>query len=132
MKRMRFYRRGSSGQAIIELALVLPILLLILFGITEFGRAIMTTNVLNTAAREGARLAVVRPISDTLAVQNRVNQILGASNIQARQITVEYLATSRSIKVTVTSDFTILSRGVIRPFMGTIPLRGSTVMRYEG
>jgi hypothetical protein len=35
------------------------ILLLVVFGITEFGRAFLTLNILNTAAREGARLAVV-------------------------------------------------------------------------
>jgi Flp pilus assembly protein TadG len=51
--------RQKRGQSVVELALVLPLLLLVLFGITEFGRAWMTQNVLTSAAREGARLAVV-------------------------------------------------------------------------
>jgi len=45
----------------IEGALVLPILLLLLFGIMEISRALMTYNVLTRAVRAGARLAVVTP-----------------------------------------------------------------------
>jgi len=120
------------GQALIEFALVLPLLLVVLFGVTEFGRAIMTTNVLNTAAREGARLAAVRPEGDTLSVQTRVNEVLAAARVTPQQITVEYLLTVRSVRVTVTSEFEILSRGALRTFTGTMTLRGVTVMRYEG
>jgi Flp pilus assembly protein TadG len=43
----------------VEFALVMPILLLLVFGVTEFSRAWMTMNVITAAAREGARLAVV-------------------------------------------------------------------------
>ena len=52
-------RRDDSGQALVEFALVLPIFLLILFGIVEFARAWNIYEVLTDAAREGARNAVV-------------------------------------------------------------------------
>ena len=45
----------------IEAAVVLPVLLLLLFGIMEVGRALMTYNLLTRAVRAGARLAVVTP-----------------------------------------------------------------------
>jgi hypothetical protein len=54
-------RRGASGQtsqALIEFALVSPVLLLLLFGIVDIGRAIFYYDTLNHAAREGARVAV--------------------------------------------------------------------------
>ena len=70
------------GNAVIEFALTLPILLLVVFGITELGRMIMTTNVLNTASREGARFAAVRPASDSLSVQARVAEVLTAAECQ--------------------------------------------------
>lgn len=51
--------RRETGQALIEAALTIPILLLIGVGIFEFGRAYQTWQVLTNAAREGARMAVV-------------------------------------------------------------------------
>jgi Flp pilus assembly protein TadG len=53
-------RRDGRGQALVELALILPILLMLLLGIFEFGRAWNTKQVMTDAAREGARLAVVQ------------------------------------------------------------------------
>lgn len=125
--------KSTSGNAVVEFALVLPILLLVLFGITEFGRMIMTTNVLNTASREGARLAAVSPLGETAAVEARVNEVLAAANIDAKTITIEYLPAANSVRVTVTSDFNILSRSVLPPSLrGTVELRGQTVFRFEG
>lgn len=51
--------RSTKGQAILELALVLPILLLLVFGITEFGRIFNASLVITQAAREGVRVGVV-------------------------------------------------------------------------
>ncbi|WP_372790827.1 TadE/TadG family type IV pilus assembly protein [Paraconexibacter sp.] len=51
-------RRDESGAALVEMALVLPILLIVVFGILEFGRAINywidTTHLANQAARFAA------------------------------------------------------------------------------
>ena len=125
--------RNTRGNAVVEFALVLPILLLVLFGITELGRMIMTTNVLNTASREGARLAAVSPMSDSLSVQARVTQVLTAARIEPSSIVVEYDAVGHSVTVVVTADFEILSRSVLPiGLRGTIQLTGQTVFRYEG
>lgn len=52
----RWFRRG---QALVEFALVLPILLLFLLGILDFGRAVYASHTIGNAAREAARLAIV-------------------------------------------------------------------------
>lgn len=52
-------RRRQEGQSLVEMALVLPILLLILMGIFDMGRAIFAFNAVSNAAREAARLAIV-------------------------------------------------------------------------
>jgi len=52
-------RRRWSGQALTEFAMVVPFFLLLLYGIVEFGRYVYTVQVLNNAAREGARYAIV-------------------------------------------------------------------------
>jgi hypothetical protein len=51
-------RTGQRSQALIEFALVSPVLLLLLFGIVDIGRAVFYFDTLNHAAREGARTAV--------------------------------------------------------------------------
>lgn len=59
----------------VEVALTLPLLLLVSVGIFEFGRAFQTWQVLTNAAREGARLAVV-PNAVPGIVQTRVGDYL--------------------------------------------------------
>jgi len=49
--------REQRSQALIEFALVSPVLLLLLFGTIDIGRAIFYYDTLNHAAREGARVA---------------------------------------------------------------------------
>ena len=53
------------GAAAVETAMVLPIALLFMFGIMEYGRFVMTQQVLTNAAREGCRYAVtlVNPVT---------------------------------------------------------------------
>ena len=52
---------NQRGQAVIEFALVMPLLLLLVFGATEFSRAWLAMNTISAASREGCRLAVVTP-----------------------------------------------------------------------
>jgi len=48
--------KKSDGVALIELALLLPILLLLVFGVFEYARAIHTKNIITNMSREGANL----------------------------------------------------------------------------
>ncbi|HYT12371.1 MAG TPA: TadE family protein [Candidatus Nitrosopolaris sp.] len=52
---------GQKSQALIEFALISPVLLLLLFGIIDIGRAVFYYDTLGHAAREGARAAVQAP-----------------------------------------------------------------------
>lgn len=52
--------RGGRGQALVETALVLPIFLLILFGLIDVGRLVYANNMVSQAAREGVRVAAVQ------------------------------------------------------------------------
>ncbi len=52
-------RSNDSGQTMVETALIIFFLVLLIFGMTEFGRAMYTRNTLNNAARGVVRSAVV-------------------------------------------------------------------------
>ena len=53
------HRARASGQGLVEFSLVIPIFVVMLFGIVDFGRVIWARNSLENAAREGARFAIV-------------------------------------------------------------------------
>ena len=57
-------RRSARAAAVVELAVVLPFLLAILFGIIEFGWTFMVYQTVTNAAREGCRVAVLEGSSD--------------------------------------------------------------------
>ena len=58
-------RNREDGTAVVEFALIVPLLLLIVFGILDFGRALNYLNDSTQLARAGARWAVVdKPFSD--------------------------------------------------------------------
>ena len=87
-KRIRRRRHHRSGAAAIEMAIVLGLLILLVFGIIEMGRAIMVNQVITNAAREGARRAVIPGATDA-QVQARVDQYLAAANITGATRTIE-------------------------------------------
>jgi Flp pilus assembly protein TadG len=81
----------NAGQAIVELALILPILLMLLIGIFEFGRAWNTKQVITDAAREGARLAVVQnPDIDQNDVKGAIATALSRSGIPGAATTIAF------------------------------------------
>lgn len=53
-------QRRSSGQSLVEFALVFPVFLLIVFGLVDGGRLIFAQNTVSQAGREATRLAVVQ------------------------------------------------------------------------
>ncbi len=61
MQRLRLRRRGrrEDGAELIELAIVLPILLLVVAAIIDFGFLFQRYEAVTNAAREGARIAVL-------------------------------------------------------------------------
>ena len=65
--------RSERGAELIELALVLPILLLVFAGIVDFALMFQRFLTVSNAAREGARIAVLPGYTQT-DVQNRVTQ----------------------------------------------------------
>ena len=70
---LRRFVSGRDGSVMLETALMITILLVLMFGIVDLGRALFTANNLVSAAREGARFGAVQSdISDTLPVKQVV------------------------------------------------------------
>lgn len=72
----------EKGAELVEFAFILPLLLVIVAGTWDFGRAYRINQAITNAAREGARLAVVPAgLNQAAAVQNRVLDYLSKSNV---------------------------------------------------
>jgi len=56
----------TRGQSLVEFALILPILLILMLGILDFGRAIFAYNSVSNGARSGARVAIVNQDIDEI------------------------------------------------------------------
>jgi Flp pilus assembly protein TadG len=77
--------RGERGQALLETALALPLVLLISVSIFEFGRAYQTWQVLTNASREAARIAILPGTTDA-DIQARVQQYLTDGQLPSTSI----------------------------------------------
>jgi Flp pilus assembly protein TadG len=81
--------RDEGGQALVEFALLLPVLLLLIIGIVEFGRAWNIKQVITDAAREGARKAAVYEPTYTIdTVTNAIKTTLAAGGVNPGAPTV--------------------------------------------
>jgi Flp pilus assembly protein TadG len=78
--RRRAILASERGQALLETAVTLPLVLLVSVSIFEFGRAYQTSQVITNAAREGARVAVL-PSATNEDVQSRVVEYLRNGHI---------------------------------------------------
>jgi len=127
-------RRAEAGTALIEFALVLPILLVLAMGMIDFGRAFHMKGLLDQAAREGARIAVVTTPDPDL-VTARVNAVMGSGGYAPGTVAVVGPDPANMVTVTVTSTFTFITPGVFALIGaspgGDISMTGQCVMRFE-
>jgi Flp pilus assembly pilin Flp len=70
MKLLKRFKKNENGQTLVEFALILPIMIVLLLGTIQFGFILNGQITVTSAAREGARLAVVN-VDDDL-VKDRV------------------------------------------------------------
>lgn len=77
--------RKQSGAVAVEMALLLPLLVLLLFGITEFGRAIYQYNALAKAVRDSARyLSQFAPGDAARTAEARSMVLCGATDCSGK------------------------------------------------
>ncbi|HJY38017.1 MAG TPA: TadE/TadG family type IV pilus assembly protein [Steroidobacteraceae bacterium] len=72
-------RAKQTGTAIVEFAIIASVMLMILFGVIEFGRVMFVGNALAESTRRGARLAAVCPVGDPMPAQAAV--LAGADGV---------------------------------------------------
>ena len=72
--------RRKAGTVLVETALILPLLLILTFGLIEYGWMFYKTEQISNAARQGVRVAV-RPDATVPQVQGSVGSLLNAAGL---------------------------------------------------
>ncbi len=133
---MRKLYRSESGASAVEFALLLPVLMMILFGIIEFGFALYQQAILTNASREGARLGIVQaiPAITTGQINATIDNYLTAAGITPGDVSRTIVAgsvTGAPVRVTLTLPYQF---NVLPGFSSITPLinlRAATEMRHE-
>jgi hypothetical protein len=134
LRRTASVSRDESGQSLVEFAVVLPLVLLLLLGIMDFGKAFNYWITENQVAAEGARRAAVNLSAATLHDYVR-SQIKVTELHDNAKICVSFpdgqTTVGHPVKVTVAIKYLWLP--VLKRFghVGSLTLRNSATMRLE-
>lgn len=111
MHRQSCFHREQSGQSLVELAIILPVLILILVGIMDLGRVFYAQIVITNAAREGARYGSMYPM-DIAGIKARAIAEAQGTGIQIDPDHVQVSGTAtpgEPLTVTVTYRFAAIT-----------------------
>ena len=125
--------KGEQGQSMVELALVLPLLIMLLTGIIQFGFLFNGYITVTSAAREGARLAVVGGTDEQ--VKARVQNEASAPLLQVRDedivIQRPVTAVNQQLIVQVTGRVEMIVPLLDRATGDSMAVVSRSVMRVE-
>lgn len=132
--------RHQRGTSVVEMAIVLPLLLTVVFAIGDFGVAYTRWSSLTNATREGARVGVVfRATCDAAAVENEIETTLAnfaaSSGLDSSAITTSINGacggTGTPLTVTATAPHTYLALSALAGLSSSTGLSARSVMRNE-
>ncbi len=134
---MKARARARRGQALVEFALVLPILVLLLLGIFEFGRAYNAYEVITDAAREATRRAVVDDTVSVHTIETIAISALSRAGMTADSTMVTITPTGLAGVTAGTPTSVAIAYPFRFLFMGSligvsqVTLRSTSTMRHE-
>jgi len=138
---MKGRSRGETGASAVEFAIILPVLLLLVFGIIEFSVALYDKAMITNASREGARAGIVFRVPSVTdgEITNVVDTYLGSSLITFGTAAAASTTVTRGgynpgdeLKVTVDYTYTFLIiPSFVTSLSGGILMKAETVMRME-
>ncbi len=131
-RKIRPKHHDRMGALTVEMAICVPIVLLLLMGTLEFGRMNMLRNSIDNAAYEGARRGVVpgATASDCEAEANKVLQAIGAVNTTVTVTPSVITDSTAQVSVTISAPLSSNSWGPAR-FLSGVTLRSVSTKSRE-
>ena len=143
--------QGQRGVAMVEFAIVLPLLLILMFGLIEFGLVLYNKQVITNASREGARYGISSENGVRIS-ENKIRNVVieyvdkymitfGADEIgdelediiispdpQTETIKNHYYDTYQNLICTVNYEYGFIAAGLL---LSDVNLSATTVMKFE-
>lgn len=133
---LRVGRGRDRGAAAVEFALMLPLLLLIVFGLIDFGRALNAQITITQAAREGARLDALGQSNSAVVSRTQTAATglsLPASDVTESLVCVQDAGATADAKVVVTYQFSFVTPvGAIAGLFGGSGFGGPITLTAQG
>jgi Flp pilus assembly protein TadG len=127
--------RRRAGAALVELAIVMPILCLLTLGLMEYAWVLLKVSQVNQAARQGVRTAV-RPDATTENVKAAVAAMMLQAGIKSTDYTVTYTDIGVEVGQPVTVHVSVNYNKITLTGTGLVPLpdkiQGRGTMSKEG
>jgi Flp pilus assembly protein TadG len=126
-------RDRTRGQSMVEFTLILPVLMLMIFGIYQFGQTYSDYIQVTNAARTGGRKALVsrsdtNGVADTITAAQNATWWLNKANMTVTVTPGQPWVTGQTVTVTVTYPYSISLLGFVA---GSGTLKSSTTVRIE-
>ena len=125
--------KNEKGQSLIEFAIILPLLLLILMGILEFGIMLNSYLSINNSAREGARLGIVN--GSNLEIEQLITNISPNLNTENLTVNITPLDANRksgdTLSVEVIYNYQVTIPIISNILNDVVVLKAQTSMRIE-
>jgi Flp pilus assembly protein TadG len=125
--------RHTRGQAMVEFTLILPLLLVLIFGIFQFGQAYSDYIQVTNAARDGGRKAVVSRtdasgVADVISTAKNATWWLDKNQMSVSVSPGQPWTTGQNVTVTVTYPYSINLLGFV---VASGTLKSATTVRME-
>lgn len=149
----RRWRSDEGGAALVEFALILPLLAIITFGTVDVGRAYMQWNRVKNAAREGANYAQYNPSRQIVSGSNCTNPdniayraraeagngtdasysvlVNGSASLTCTTYNPTTWPPGTNVTVTVSKPFTVITP-LISAFMGNVTTSAAVTVNIQG
>jgi Flp pilus assembly protein TadG len=135
------HRRHLRGQSMVEFGLVLPIFLLLIFGIIDLGRGVYAYNTIQNAAREATRVAIVDQNEDVIleeAQDHAVGLGLAAGDVTMSFLEPETMTVPCNTPIAISCEVEILidytftpATPIIGNLIGAIDMSAASRMPVE-
>jgi Flp pilus assembly protein TadG len=113
-----FRKSDQKGQSMVEVAIAMPLLILIVAGILDLGRAYFTFVTISDAAAEGAAYAALHPTETTQIIERASDASNGLVQLEYDMISIQSGAVTPGNAITVTVEFEYeLLTPIIREFV---------------
>ncbi|RDU34659.1 hypothetical protein DRW41_22275 [Neobacillus piezotolerans] len=125
--------KSEKGQSMVETALIIPLLMIILFGIVDFGRIFHVYLSMDHAGREGARVASISSEDDD--IEKAIIAAMAGTDTSKLNIDIKPEGKANrpsgiEVEIALTYDIDFITP-FVNPLAKSLKLSDTTVMRVE-